>query len=161
MPPETPTIQVGEVAVYGVPGLSIENALANFMREIKPGDFVCLQAYLTEEPDMDEVLCELQAAIRDKFRVPCTCGYGPRFLHSTGQFHKGGPNTGHFIQLTQSDIEDAPLPGKSYTFGAFRNAQVRGDGDALRAHERRVMRVELGFSGAGAIERLCTAVTAL
>ena len=158
LPAEAPTICVGEVAVYGVPGLSIENALATFTRDIKPGDYVCLQAYLTEEPDLDEALNELQAAIRDKFRVPCTRGYGPRFLHSTGQFHKGGPNTGHFIQLTQADVEDAPLPGKSYTFGTFRNAQVRGDGDTLRAHGRRLMRIELGFAGAGAIERLSNAV---
>ncbi|MHB8637014.1 MAG: glucose-6-phosphate isomerase [Fimbriimonadaceae bacterium] len=161
LPPETATIQVGEVAVFGSPGLSVEAALAAFMREIQPGDYVCLQAYLTEQADLNEVLGELQASIRDKYRVPCTCGYGPRFLHSTGQFHKGGPNTGHFIQLTQADAEDALLPGKSYTFGAFRNAQYRGDADALRAHGRRVMRIELGFVGAGAIERLSNAVCAL
>ena len=86
--------------------------------------------------------------------VPCTCGYGPRFLHSTGQFHKGGPNTGHFIQLTQVDKEDTILPGKQYTFGTFRNAQVRGDGDALRAHDRRVMRIDLGSNPAEVVENL-------
>ena len=161
IPPETPTIQVGEVAVYGTPGLSVEAALAGFLQQIQPGDYVCLQAYLTEDPDLEEALCELQASIRDMFRVPCTRGYGPRFLHSTGQFHKGGPNTGHFIQLTQADAEDAPLPGKNFTFGTFRNAQYRGDADTLRTHGRRLMRIELGFTGANAIDRLCSAVCAL
>jgi transaldolase/glucose-6-phosphate isomerase len=161
LPAESPTLTVGDVAVFGAFGLTIEKAFGSFLEEIKPGDYVCLQAYLTEEPDLDEMLRELQAAIRGKFKVPCTCGYGPRFLHSTGQFHKGGPNTGHFVQLSQADVEDAPLPGKTYTFGAFRNAQYRGDGDALKAHGRRVMRLELGYAGAGAIERLCAGVSAL
>lgn len=161
LPDEKPTVSLGDVAVFGADGTTIEAAVTSFLQAVKPGDYVCLQAYLTEEPDLDEVLAELQAAIRDKFQVPCTCGYGPRFLHSTGQYHKGGPNTGHFIQFSQADGKDAALPGKSYTFGAFRNAQYRGDGDALKAHGRKVMRVELGFAGAGAIERLVEAVGAL
>jgi len=160
LPAEMATATEGDVSVFGAFGLTVEKAFVGFLESVKPGDYVCLQAYLTEEPDVDEELAELQAAIRDKYGVPCTCGYGPRFLHSTGQFHKGGPNSGHFIQLSQGDVEDALLPGKSYTFGTFRNAQYRGDGDALRAHGRHVMRLDLGYAGAGAIERLCDAVCA-
>jgi hypothetical protein len=71
-------------------------------------------------------------------------GYGPRFLHSTGQFHKGGPNTGLFLQLTADDIEDIPIPGAPYTFGIFKRAQALGDLEALRKHGRRVGRIHLG-----------------
>jgi hypothetical protein len=73
-----------------------------------------------------------------------TLGYGPRFLHSTGQFHKGGPNSGLFLQLTADDLEDAPIPGAVYTFGIFKKAQALGDFKALQKHGRRAMRIHLG-----------------
>ena len=76
--------------------------------------------------------------------IPTTLGYGPRFLHSTGQFHKGGPNTGLFLQLTADDAEDVPIPDAPYTFGIFKRAQALGDLEALQKHERRVGRVHLG-----------------
>lgn len=158
LPPENPTVSRDGVSVYGTPGSSVEGALGDFLKQIRPGDYACLQAYLTEEPETDDALSKLQGNIRDMFCVPCTRGYGPRFLHSTGQFHKGGPNTGHFIQLTQKDKEDVGLPGKNYTFGAFRNAQARGDADALRAHGRRVMRIDLGDRPAAVIDHFASGV---
>jgi transaldolase/glucose-6-phosphate isomerase len=159
--PESPTVSAAGVSVYNQAGSSVDGALGDFLKLVKPGDYVCLQAYLTEDDVLNEALSHLQANIRDMLCVPCTCGYGPRFLHSTGQFHKGGPNTGHFIQLTQTDKEDTKLPGKQYTFGTFRNAQVRGDGDALRAHQRRVMRIDLGVNPAEVIAGLGAAVCLL
>ncbi len=82
--------------------------------------------------------------LQDHLHIPTTLGYGPRFLHSTGQFHKGGPNTGLFLQLTAEDTEDVSIPGASYTFGTFIRAQALGDLEALKKHGRRVGRVHLG-----------------
>ncbi len=81
--------------------------------------------------------------MRDKFRVATTVGYGPRFLHSTGQLHKGGPDTGVFIQVVDDDEIDLDIPGKPYTFGALMRAQALGDLASLRAHGRRAARVTL------------------
>ena len=70
--------------------------------------------------------------LRDRLHLATTLGYGPRFLHSTGQYHKGGPNSGVFLQLTSEDLEDAPIPGRPYTFGLLKKAQALGDLEALR-----------------------------
>jgi hypothetical protein len=142
------------LAVYGIGGASVKEAFLAFLGEVKLCDYVCLQSYLTESDDLTRVLRELQANIRDHHKVAVTSGYGPRFLHSTGQFHKGGPNTGHFIQFTKDDVEDTPLPGKSYSFGVFRNAQARGDKETLLAHHRRVIRIHLGKNPQKALESL-------
>ncbi len=154
LPPETASWQNGDQAVFGQNGGSLEDCLGQFLASVQLGDYICIQAYLTESPELSSALEEFQAGLRDKFHVAVTNGYGPRFLHSTGQFHKGGPNTGHFIQLTQDDQEDVGLPGKTYTFGQFRNAQARGDRDALIVHERRVARFHLGGEPAKAVAHL-------
>ena len=82
--------------------------------------------------------------LQDCLHITTTLGYGPRFLHSTGQFHNGGPNTGLFLQLTADDVEDVPIPGVPYTFGIFKSAQALGDLEALQKHGRRVGRIHLG-----------------
>ena len=82
--------------------------------------------------------------LQDGLHIPTTLGYGPRFLHSTGQFHKGGPNTGLFLQLTAEDAKDVPIPGAPYTFGVFKRAQALGDLEALEKHGRRVGHIDLG-----------------
>ena len=82
--------------------------------------------------------------LQERLHIATTLGYGPRFLHSTGQFHKGGPNTGLFLQLTADDVTDVPIPGAPYTFGIFKQAQALGDMEALQKHKRRVGRVHLG-----------------
>jgi len=84
-------------------------------------------------------------------------GYGPRYLHSTGQYHKGGPNKGLFLQLTADDQEDAWIPGRPYTFGVLKRAQALGDLQALREHGRRVIKIDLGKradNGLDALEEL-------
>jgi hypothetical protein len=87
-----------------------------------------------------------------------TLGYGPRYLHSTGQLHKGGPNTGLFIQLTADDARDADVPGQPYSFGVLKKAQAQGDLKALHRHGRRAMRIHLGADTARGLDRLQAAM---
>jgi transaldolase / glucose-6-phosphate isomerase len=118
--------------------------IAAFLESARPGDYVAIQAYLAENPGTDALLEQIRLLIRDRLRLATTVGYGPRFLHSTGQFHKGGPNTGLFLQLTADDPEDIPVPGKPYSFGVLKRAQAKGDLEALRERGRRVHPVHLG-----------------
>jgi hypothetical protein len=155
LPDEQSDVQADGIEVYGVPGATgLENAFESFFGDAKEGDFVCIMAYLTESPELDAELSTLQAHIRDATKLGTTRGYGPRFLHSTGQFHKGGPNNGFFIQLTGKDKDDVQLPGRSYTFGTFRDAQAIGDRQTLQKHGRRVIRVDLGSDPVAAVAHL-------
>jgi hypothetical protein len=103
---------------------------------------VAVQAYLAPTPEHDRRLAALQHRLRDRLRVATTVGYGPRYLHSTGQFHKGGPRLGHYLQLCPPPREDLPIPGEAFTFGELERAQAEGDLLALRQRGRRVVRLE-------------------
>jgi len=153
-----PVMTHGALSFFGRDGSEGPEALLwSFVGQARPGDYVCLQAYLPEQDDTDRILQAIRLRLRDTLRVATTIGYGPRFLHSTGQFHKGGPDTGLFIQLTCSDAIDISIPGKPYTFGIFKKAQALGDLEALTKHGRRVMRVDLGGDvkkGLGLLRRL-------
>jgi len=143
---------------------SPERLLWSFVGEARPGDYISLQAYLTEDADTEELLQAIRLRLRDSLHVATTIGYGPRFLHSTGQFHKGGPNTGLFIQLTCRDAIDLSIPGKPYTFGIFKKSQALGDLEALARHGRRTMRIDLGDDvkkGLGLLKRLIEGALAL
>src|ERR1700730_2909497 len=94
--------------------------------------------------DHEETLGEMRRAVRDGKRVATCLGFGPRFLHSTGQAYKGGPNTGVFLQVTCDDARDLAVPGQKYTFGIVKAAQARGDFQVLAARGRRALRVHLG-----------------
>lgn len=120
----------------------------------RKGDYVALMAYLVESPALSAALQELRARILRRRALPVTLGYGPRFLHSTGQYHKGGPNTGLFVQLTADWGADLPVPGEPYSFGQLAAAQCVGDYQALIAHGRRVVRVHLGRSAVRGIRAL-------
>jgi transaldolase/glucose-6-phosphate isomerase len=128
----------------GGKGTSPAGYLRTFFAKAQPGNYIALQAYLQEKPEIQQRLQAIRIRLRDVFHLATTLGYGPRFLHSTGQFHKGGPNTGLFLQLTADDAEDASIPGTAYSFGIFKRAQALGDLKALKEHGRRVMRVHLG-----------------
>jgi hypothetical protein len=107
-------------------------------------------AYVTPDDANHDALQALRVAIRDTRRLATTLGFGPRFLHSTGQLHKGGPNTGVYIQITADDGTDVPIPGKPFTFSVLKRAQAAGDLQSLRNHGRRVIRVHIaGDLGAG------------
>jgi len=97
---------------------------------------------ISDQLNHASIIDAIRLAIRDKYRVATTVGYGPRYLHSTGQLHKGGPNTGVFLQLVGDDPDDLPIPGEKFTFGVLKQAQALGDFQALRNHGRRVLRVQ-------------------
>lgn len=155
LPGEQPTIQQGLLSFYGKEGTDdISDALALFLRQSKPGDYLALLAYLTEEENTEKKLQEMRLALRDTLQIATTLGYGPRYLHSTGQLHKGGPNTGLFIQLTADEADGLNVPGKTYDFGILQKAQAQGDFEALRKHGRRVIRLDLGSDVARGLEEL-------
>jgi glucose-6-phosphate isomerase len=140
-----PVMTHGPIGFFGKDGAESPEALLwKFLSLARPGDYVSFQAYLPEDPETESMLETIRVQIRDSLQVATTIGYGPRFLHSTGQFHKGGPNTGVFFQLTARDSLDISIPGKPYTFGIFKRAQALGDLEALARHGRRVMRIDLG-----------------
>ncbi|MEP6984695.1 MAG: bifunctional transaldolase/phosoglucose isomerase [Chloroflexota bacterium] len=117
--------------------------LASFINSTMAGDYFALQAYLPMTAEITEALEELRRRLRHSTRRAVTLGFGPRFLHSTGQFHKGGPNSGNFIQLTCDDDEDIDIPGENLTFGVLKAAQSAGDLEALRHKERRAIRLHI------------------
>jgi len=111
LPHEVPVLTSGGITVYGsVKAGSPEEALAKFLGHTRPGDYVAIQAYLQPTDKTDRALDELKTTIRDKYGLATTAGYGPRYLHSTGQLHKGDAGRGLFIQLTADDERDAPIP---------------------------------------------------
>jgi glucose-6-phosphate isomerase len=129
-------------------------ALAAFFAQARPGDYVALQAYVAPDDAVWDHLQALRLELRDGLRLATTLGYGPRFLHSTGQLHKGGPNTGLFLQLVGHDPEDVAIPGQPYSFSVLKRAQARGDLGALRAHGCRALRVCLGDDVVAGVKRL-------
>jgi transaldolase/glucose-6-phosphate isomerase len=111
------------------------------LASVRPGDYVAIQAFVPPSDETGRELQAVRARIRDRFRVATTLGYGPRYLHSTGQFHKGGPATGVFLQVFDEPKEDRPIPGRDFTFGQLIAAQAAGDLAALRERGRRAARV--------------------
>ncbi len=111
---------------------------------LEPGDYLALLAYVEMNEPHDEQLQATRLAVRDAKHNATCLGYGPRFLHSTGQAYKGGPDTGVFLQITCDDGDDLPVPGRRYSFGVVKAAQARGDFDVLAERGRRVLRVHLG-----------------
>jgi len=124
--------------------IDLKRELESWVSKAKPGDYIVLQAYLAPTPQTTAALQEIRLGLRDRLRLATTVGYGPRFLHSTGQLHKGGPNTGVFIQLVDHPSDDLPVPETNYTFGTLIQAQAIGDFQALRHRGRRVLRIHLG-----------------
>jgi transaldolase/glucose-6-phosphate isomerase len=119
-----------------------------------PGDYVALCAYFKATDARDALLTRVRLACRARARNATTLGYGPRFLHSTGQLHKGGANTGVFLQLTAAAAQDLPIPGEAYSFATLRNAQALGDLQVLRRRGRRALRVDLGADIDAGLETL-------
>jgi transaldolase/glucose-6-phosphate isomerase len=113
-----------------------------FLAGIKPGDYLAIMAYLPPTPENDRRLAAIRLRLRNRLEVATTLGYGPRFLHSTGQLHKGGPPVGHFLQITERPKEDLPIPGERFSFGQLEAAQAEGDLVALRARGRPAIRIE-------------------
>ena len=127
----------------GQQGATLEAAIQALLGQVRPDDYVALLAFIAPDLKYDSALNAIRLAIRDKYRVATTVGFGPRYLHSTGQLHKGGPNTGVFLQIVGDDPNDIPIPGERFSFGVLKQAQALGDFQALRNHGRRVLRVQL------------------
>jgi transaldolase/glucose-6-phosphate isomerase len=130
---------------------------AHFNR-LKPGDYFALLAYIEMNPEHEALLQEIRHAIRDRKQVATCLGFGPRFLHSTGQAYKGGPNSGVFLQITCDDANDLPVPGQKYSFGVVKAAQARGDFQVLADRGRRALRVHLGKDVETGLSELVTIV---
>ena len=140
------------------PPASPDEAVKSQLARVKPGDYIAFLNYIEESPETDQKLQEIRTHLRDTTRCATTIGYGPRFLHSTGQLHKGGPNSGVFFQLEAKDKVDFPVPGEGYTFSVLKNAQALGDFRALTARGRRVVRIDLGDHLPSGLERLEQAI---
>ncbi|MFQ5802180.1 MAG: bifunctional transaldolase/phosoglucose isomerase [Candidatus Methylomirabilales bacterium] len=123
---------------------SLGGYLKAHLNRLTAGDYCALLAYLEQNDAHQEQLQAMRHVIRDAKRVATCLGFGPRFLHSTGQAYKGGPTSGVFLQITCDDAADLPVPGQKYTFGVVKAAQARGDFEVLAARERRALRVHLG-----------------
>jgi transaldolase/glucose-6-phosphate isomerase len=116
--------------------------LGELLKQVSEGDYVAILAYLDRTSETEDAIERVRLAIRDRYEVATTTGFGPRFLHSTGQLHKGGANNGAFIQVVDRERSvDLPIPGQPYTFGTLIDAQALGDLRSLRARGRRVARV--------------------
>jgi len=135
--------------------------LAAHLGRVAAGDYIALNAYL----DMNEAnrngLQAIRHTLRDAKRVATTLGFGPRFLHSTGQLHKGGPNSGVFLQITSDDSEDVAIPGQKYTFGILKQFQAQGDFEVLAERKRRALRIHLGADVAAGLSTLRRAIERL
>jgi transaldolase / glucose-6-phosphate isomerase len=164
LPEQAASASDGQLTVYGGGELvssaeSIYAALRAHCAQIKPGDYVALLAYIEETPKTEAALQGIRISVRDATQAATTMGYGPRFLHSTGQLHKGGPDSGVFIQITAPDKVDFPIPGEPYTFSILKDAQALGDFQSLQSHGRRAIRVDLGKDVVAGLQKLSEVIT--
>jgi len=120
-----------------------KTALKKFLAQAKAGNYVAINAYLPRNEKTSAALTKLRTALRKKTGCATTVGFGPRYLHSTGQLHKGGPNTGLFLLLTVSAGKDVDIPTESMTYETLQRAQALGEYEALKARRRRVLRIHL------------------
>lgn len=128
----------------GVPALEAGPAIVDMVRSAPEGAYFAIMSYTGRDSASEKALSRIRAAVRDHTRIATTAGYGPRFLHSTGQLHKGGPAKGVFLQVVQDDTVDVAIPGKAYGFKSLKAAQALGDWTSLESRKLRALRVNLG-----------------
>ena len=138
-----------------------DEALRELLADAEPPNYVAIMGYVQPSEAFDEAVAELRIAIRDATRCTTTFGYGPRFLHSTGQFHKGGPPTGRFLQIVHDGGDDLDVPEAGYTFGTLKNAQATGDLQTLRAHGLLAERVRLDGDPVDGVRQLTERIRGL
>jgi transaldolase / glucose-6-phosphate isomerase len=139
-----------------------EKSLAGYLKahlnRLRTGDYFALLGFIQMNAEHEKALQTMRIAVRDQKHVATCLGFGPRFLHSTGQAYKGGPNSGVFLQVTCDDADELPVPGQKYTFGIVKAAQARGDFQVLVERGRRALRVHLPSDVAAGLEKLNIAV---
>jgi glucose-6-phosphate isomerase len=145
LPETSPTASSGRVRVYSMSfsGATPEAVVRGALASLRPGDYAAFLSYLTPTSEIDSILDEIRRGIRSKFRVATTLGIGPRYLHSTGQYHKGGPNIVVAFVITTDDETDTQIPDAGYSFSVLKRAQALGDAETLAAHDRRVVRIHV------------------
>lgn len=167
VPGEKQVLEVGGITVYADEANASKLAGARSLVELLQahvarageGDYVALNAYVQMSEANIAVLQAIRASVRDARKTATTLGFGPRFLHSTGQLHKGGANNGVFLQITSDDAVDVPVPGEAYTFGVLKTAQANGDFVALSKRGRRLLRVHLSADVASDLAIVASALS--
>jgi transaldolase/glucose-6-phosphate isomerase len=165
LPPEVPFFEASGIKLFAdeknavaVHGPNLVDVLKAHLARAGAGDYFAVLGYVTMNPAHEKALQAIRHAVRDKKKVASVLGFGPRFLHSTGQAYKGGPNSGVFLQITCDDAKDLPVPGQKYTFGIVKAAQARGDFAVLAERGRRALRVHLGKNVKAGLAALAKAV---
>ena len=133
---------------------SVPEYLTAHLSRLRDHDYFAVLAYLARNEDHEQALQSIRQQVRDSRKVATCLGYGPRYLHSTGQAYKGGPNSGVFLQMTCDDGEDLPVPGQKYTFGVVKAAQARGDFEVLAARGRRALWIHVGADTMAGLRQL-------
>ena len=168
LPPESPFLVSKEAKLFADPqnvsalsgGKTLTEVLKTHLSRLGAGDYFAVLGYIPMNSENEKTLQAMRTAVRDAKKVATCLGFGPRFLHSTGQAYKGGPNSGVFLQITCDDASDLPVPGQKYTFGVVKAAQARGDFAVLAERGRRALRVHLGKNLKSGLAGLGKAVSA-
>jgi glucose-6-phosphate isomerase len=161
LPQQAPVVEEGALKLYGEDqslASTLDSAIAAHLGKVHAGDYVAITQYFVETPEAEALVQQLRLAVRNRTGAAVTTGYGPRFLHSTGQLHKGGGNNGVFLQLTSEDAQDVAIPREPFGFSVLKQAQALGDLESLMKHGRRAARVELGRDVLAGLRRLLRAV---
>jgi transaldolase/glucose-6-phosphate isomerase len=166
LPPESPFFEEKGIKLFADEknaaalkgGTKLADVLKSHLSRLSAGDYFAVLGYITMNPANEKMLQSIRHMVRDKKKVATVLGFGPRFLHSTGQAYKGGPNSGVFLQITCDDAKDLPVPGQKYTFGIVKAAQARGDFAVLAERGRRALRVHLGKNLKSGLATLARAV---
>ncbi len=166
LPEASPVITDGDIRIFAdavnqqaLEGASsLACAVAAHLSRVRVGDYVAINAYLERTPAVHDTFQHIRTIVRHAKQVATTLGYGPRFLHSTGQLHKGGPNSGVFIQVTADQRKDLEIPEEPHSFGTLAAAQALGDMKSLSTRNRRVIRIHLGLDIEGGLQRIQKAV---
>ena len=152
LPAETPVSESEDLELYGDPDYvetlsggerDLGSLVRSHLEQLQEGDYFALLAFLEMNLDHEQLLQQIRDGVLERFSVATSLGFGPRFLHSTGQAYKGGPNTGVFLQITSEDLNDLPVPESGYTFGTIKAAQARGDFAVLVERNRKALRLHL------------------
>jgi glucose-6-phosphate isomerase len=151
-----------EIEVFGT-GMqgNVDSVVRSHLNKAAPGGYVALLAYIQETPEHDSVIGTIRGRLRDRLGVATSSGYGPRYLHSTGQFHKGGPDNGVFLQVTAAEPTDVAIPGEPFTFSTLKEAQALGDFQSLIGRARPVIRFHIRSDVTSGISRLLEIVKPL